>query len=685
MAEASEIRTTRRAVILTTATEEYRAVRAHLRDLREEIDPSGSIYEIGVFEGASGLWDVAIAEVGIGNVTAAMGTELAVLRYRPNVLLLVSIAEGNNDEVNPGDVVVPERVLESKPVSFSLGRSRGGALNDASALHPTYRLLQRARAEARYAAWWEQLKRKEAHAPPQVRFGTVLSGEVSGITLDALRRRNALSIDAEAYRVLSALHDHAQIDALIVQGIATVIEDDKPARARKMAAQHSSAFAFEILGQLKDSAPGKTHQRAAVSEPLEKLYLSHIQITDLRALAECDWQIDVAEGPGWHVLLGDNGAGKSTMLRAIALALFEARETEALRQNWATWLRNGHPRGRANATLTHADQLLHRQRTIEFKLIAPSPVTHTGATPIVTHDGTGRDAPAPVFSAGYGPFRRFSGGDLEYEKEIEAYPRLLRHLSLFSERAALTESLGWLKDLRFKQLEGHPDGDLLGAVRAFINESNLLPLGVQLTDVSSEAVTFVDGNDCRVPIEELSDGFRSVLSLTLDLLRHMASAFGASGVFSPVDPLRIVASGIVLIDEVDVHLHPRWQHRIGDWFRAHFPAIQFIVATHSPLICQAADTVFLLPTPGSADPGRRLVGTELDRLRYGNVLDAFSTGVFGLDITRSEESKRLLQRLAELNTKELDEELSPDEQAEQSRLRAILPTGGRITGTEPPT
>jgi hypothetical protein len=72
-----------------------------------------------------------------------------------------------------------------------------------------------------------------------------------------------------------------------------------------------------------------------------------------------------------------------------------------------------------------------------------------------------------------------------------------------------------------------------------------------------------------------------------------------------------------------------------------------------------------------------LAGAELDRVRYGNVLDAYGTGVFGQGVTRSEASKVLLQRLAELNARELDEELTPEEQAEQEHLRRILPTGSR--------
>jgi hypothetical protein len=130
----------------------------------------------------------------------------------------------------------------------------------------------------------------------------------------------------------------------------------------------------------------------------------------------------------------------------------------------------------------------------------------------------------------------------------------------------------------------------------------------------------------------------------------------------------------VLIDEVDAHLHPTWQREIGVWFTRLFPHIQFIVTTHSPLICQAATTVFRLPTPGTEEVGQRITGTDFVRLRYGNVLEAYGTEAFGRGVTRSEESKEMLERLAELNLKELEAGLTKKEKREQERLRAAMPT-----------
>jgi hypothetical protein len=68
------------------------------------------------------------------------------------------------------------------------------------------------------------------------------------------------------------------------------------------------------------------------------------------------------------------------------------------------------------------------------------------------------------FSASYGPFRRFTGGDKDQEKLFYSNPTLARHLSIFSESVALSECLEWLKLLQYKTLEKDEEGKLLGPV-----------------------------------------------------------------------------------------------------------------------------------------------------------------------------------------------------------------------------
>ncbi len=418
------------------------------------------------------------------------------------------------------------------------------------------------------------------------------------------------------------------------------------------------------------------------------MFLTRATLRNVRSIPELTWTPGADAGPGWHVILGDNGAGKSTFLRSIALALIGPRDALGLRQSWAEWLRAGTERGEirvglqrtetddgfsGSGTTPRASALqtgvtFERQGGVQLAASADigSPDRH------VWGNGSG------WFCASYGPFRRFTGGDKDFEKLFYSQPKLARHLSVFGESVALTEALAWLKELKFKALENDPIGDLLEPFRAFINQPEFLPHGVKLVEISSKGVEFEDADGIPLPVEALSDGYRSILSMTFELIRQMALTFGPTGLFSD-DAERVLRSGVVLIDEIDAHLHPTWQRTIGFWFRRHFPNVQFIVSTHSPLVCHAAEhgTVFRLPRPGasaSEDQGEMVTGLALQRLLYGNVLDAYGTGVFGPGVTRSDQANELLDELAGLNARALSSSLRPDEEERREALKRMLPT-----------
>ncbi|WP_020503214.1 AAA family ATPase [Lamprocystis purpurea] len=211
--------------------------------------------------------------------------------------------------------------------------------------------------------------------------------------------------------------------------------------------------------------------------------------------------------------------------------------------------------------------------------------------------------------------------------------RLNRHLSLYGEGIALTEGLEWLVGLRAEGLFQDDAHVLLDPLKRFINQDGFLPSGVQLKDITPKQVVFSDASGVSIPVQELSDGYRSILSMTFELIRQLSFAFGPGQIFDWYDPEKVWAGGVVLIDEVDAHLHPTWQKRIGFWLCEHFPNIQFIVSTHSPLICQAAEhgSILLLPRSGTNEEARLLDGNEFKRVVYGNVLDAYGTDAFGAE------------------------------------------------------
>lgn len=426
------------------------------------------------------------------------------------------------------------------------------------------------------------------------------------------------------------------------------------------------------------------------------MHVRRLTIENLRSIRGLDFQVDAREAAGWHVFLGDNGAGKSTVVRSLALALMGAVNAHATRQDWARWVSEADKGGAAAVTLdAHpTDDWKTQGAKGKQPIVAKAQIRI--ADPASTNGRadlkfSGRSAERTVwgggagwFSASFGPSRRFSGTDPEMDRLYLTHPRLAPHLSAFGENVALGECLRWLTDLQFRSLEGDDDARRVrDAVKSFVNRADLLPHGASIREITAGRVVIEDGAGSCVAVEEMSDGYRSILSLTLEMLRLMFANFSTDVALRLMDEEAgtVRLPGVVAIDEIDAHLHPQWQQRIGDWFLSRFPETQFLVTTHSPIICRAArlGSVWLLPTPGTGDDPRRIEGTELARLLDGNILEAYGTDLFGEDVTRSPESEKKLARLAVLNRKRLLGSLPPDEQSELEQLRAAMPTAANHT------
>lgn len=424
------------------------------------------------------------------------------------------------------------------------------------------------------------------------------------------------------------------------------------------------------------------------------MYVRRLTINDIRSIEAFDFRVSAESAPGWHVILGSNGAGKSSVIRSLALALAGPKEAVALRQNWGTWTRFGSNSASIRLTVDPGgiDIFMKGRRTssidveIGFRPIESSiggpRVEVAAGTGVKTAERSIWGTNAGWFSASFGPFRRFTGGDQQFDRLFFSNPRLASHLSAFGEDVALTEGLRWLRELRVKQLEkSESDGELLNKLIAFLNGSALLPHGAQIAEVRAEEILIVDGGGARVIVEQLSDGYRSVLSMIFEILRQMTRSYGSAQMIEALnqDAGCVNLPGVVAIDEVDAHLHPSWQRDIGPWFTRCFPEIQFIVSTHSPIVCRTATTVWRLTTPGSDETSGRIEGDALNRLIHGSILDAYGTEFFGRDVARSEDSKELLQELATLNRKALKGAASDLEKARMAELRRTLPT--RATDT----
>lgn len=428
------------------------------------------------------------------------------------------------------------------------------------------------------------------------------------------------------------------------------------------------------------------------------MYLSSIEIKNIRSIRHFTMSFDKEEYAGWHVLLGDNGAGKSSIIRSIALGLIGPTEAIALRQNWGEWLRYNENKGEIGINVfrdvkvdkhiivkrPYKDPIINgliefarsKENGVRVEVKIESNINIKSKNP-KHYYWDGGDG---WFSVAYGPFRRFTGGNKDLEKLYYSNPKAGAHLSAFGEDIALTESITWLQNLHYKRLDNpEEDNDLIDDIKAFVNEGGLLPHGARIERINTDGVFFKDGNGALVNVTHLSDGYRSILSMTFELIRRLVIVYGQDLVFKNIrkGKMQIDLPGIVLIDEIDAHLHSTWQVKIGKWFTQYFPEMQFIVTTHSPLICRSAlnGSIWQLAAPGSDEESKRITGKDFDRLVYGNVLEAYGTDVFGEHITRSDFAHEKLDRMAALNLKSIKGKISKKEKEELIELKGIFPTG----------
>ncbi|MCM1222848.1 MAG: AAA family ATPase [Lachnospiraceae bacterium] len=164
--------------------------------------------------------------------------------------------------------------------------------------------------------------------------------------------------------------------------------------------------------------------------------------------------------------------------------------------------------------------------------------------------------------------------------------------------------LKWFEKMTYIELQNGNPVPELQAVKKAIEESyvesgaDVKNVNVKF-DVSKERleVEYEDTNGCfdSHPFYELSDGYRNTLSLIADVAYRMA-------ILNPqfLGNVTKKTPGIVLIDEVDLHLHPIWQKRILKTLKNVFPLVQFIVTTHSPSIISSAKADELLILDGDS-------------------------------------------------------------------------------------
>ncbi|WP_250288022.1 AAA family ATPase [Streptomyces atroolivaceus] len=404
------------------------------------------------------------------------------------------------------------------------------------------------------------------------------------------------------------------------------------------------------------------------------MYVSRVSVQDIKSFngpRQVDLRLTRPDGThaGWTVLAGRNGAGKTTLLRAIAFGLSGPVAARGLVPGFDNWVAHGAAEGRIELEITRDTEydrfsngrppagLLKAGllwavpsdggpdgRPTGRRGVQPSleEITYSEAFSSNARRGPWADNPVGWFCAAYGPFRRMAGGSGEVQRLMLASGPVARLASLFHEDASLAEGVAWLIEQHLRALEGRVGAAVLKNTALAILQDGLLPDGYRIIDVDSEGL-WVERDDVRFPLREMSDGFRTVAALVVDILKQIHDTFGDAVVADADEGMLFNrVPGIVIIDEIDAHLHVSWQRRIGSWLTRHFPNIQFIVTTHSPYVCQSADPGGLIRLPGVDEDDRpEVIGEDLyERVVYGSGDDAVLSDLFGLDTPYSEQAER---------------------------------------------
>jgi predicted ATP-binding protein involved in virulence len=403
------------------------------------------------------------------------------------------------------------------------------------------------------------------------------------------------------------------------------------------------------------------------------MYLKQVHLKNIRCFDELyiDFTQPNKDTPcRWVVLLGENGAGKSTFLQMIALALLGRDMIYEIASgiDWVSYVRESEIKGRIEITLlaTSADKRRRRiDRGYQSDYHAAFELGRTIRTglrqdnEISVEDFEKLDETLYAdkltggwFACGYGPWRR-----LPRPKSSARSGRALatsgrkpyRFSTMFDEESALTLVNDWLVDLDYRQLKERETGveDQL-AKRSFdvaIQAIEKALPGIKFKSITSEGDVIFEENGVDVSVNHLSDGYRGTMAWIGDLVRRLVDAFPHME-----NPLK--AQGVVLVDELDIHLHPKWQRSIVDQTRDLFPELQFIVASHSPFVAQdmsPEDKIIVLKREGD----RIIPQEDISSVKGWRVDQILTSYLFDLETTRDVSiavAEQEYQRLLDLQT-----------------------------------
>ena len=354
------------------------------------------------------------------------------------------------------------------------------------------------------------------------------------------------------------------------------------------------------------------------------------------------------EAPGLaniNLVIGGNGSGKTTLLKGVALAaLGPAVADSGIYPHYFIRREAGEP-----ATDGALVEAVFTPNAQDRKNGLPDRVQHVesriridcrGDLERMQWDHPEEKLWHPIFSSqsdafffvGYGANRRVekSGRVDEGGRRASSFTRARRIMSLFDEAYSLLPLTHWLPRYQ-AQNPGR-----FSQTQKLINR--LLGRGrYRFTGEIQDGEYLFQHRQTRVPFPALSDGYRALVGWIGDLLYHVCET-------CPKGKRLDENQGIVMIDEVDLHIHPKWQMELLPRLARWLPRIQFIVTSHSPLLVGSLDwrNVIVAQQRRDGSSALKRVEANVSQMDADQIL---LTDLFGLGSTRSGSQSRRIRKL----------------------------------------
>ncbi len=329
------------------------------------------------------------------------------------------------------------------------------------------------------------------------------------------------------------------------------------------------------------------------------MIVTRLNLANLRAIKASEFRFH----PRFNLIVGVNGVGKTSVLDALRVCLSSVVKRANGLPNNAKALLSDDIRIGADVTMLECHvrigardhvYLRHRPRQADM----PKKAQFIGERPSPVSGDEPRGRPLAVFFSTNRavPSRRTPGKGVAAGGVAAAFA-----YAFVDRELRLGEFGAWLKVQESMRSERPAADSMLtaceDAVARFLPGYGNLRLGSD-----DRPQLWIDQGTTAIPVRQLSDGERGILALVLDLTRRLAQA-------NPnfTDPAS-EAEAVVLIDEIDLHLHPKWQRQIIHNLTTTFPRCQFIATTHSPQVVASVepDQVHLLAPVGIIHPDRSL-------------------------------------------------------------------------------